>query len=103
MIRRPPRSTLFPYTTLFRSINSGLSFSGTTSDVVTPSIALGSTFSISTWVNPGVESGWVRIAETQYYSGFDLGVNGSGTGYKLIVNGGPGATGTCGAQYGCAE
>src|SRR5690349_22112202 len=23
MIRRPPRSTLFPYTTLFRSINSG--------------------------------------------------------------------------------
>src|SRR2546430_7649686 len=28
MIRRPPRSTLFPYTTLFRSF-SGLSFSGT--------------------------------------------------------------------------
>ena len=25
MIRRPPRSTLFPYTTLFRSIASGLS------------------------------------------------------------------------------
>src|SRR6266849_7171159 len=24
MIRRPPRSTLFPYTTLFRSINSGV-------------------------------------------------------------------------------
>src|SRR5688572_32579759 len=23
MIRRPPRSTLFPYTTLFRSINGG--------------------------------------------------------------------------------
>src|SRR5260221_2251915 len=23
MIRRPPRSTLFPYTTLFRSVNSG--------------------------------------------------------------------------------
>ena len=23
MIRRPPRSTLFPYTTLFRSINDG--------------------------------------------------------------------------------
>src|SRR2546428_6811262 len=23
MIRRPPRSTLFPYTTLFRSINEG--------------------------------------------------------------------------------
>src|SRR2546426_6168094 len=27
MIRRPPRSTLFPYTTLFRSI-PGLAFSG---------------------------------------------------------------------------
>src|SRR5947199_3494385 len=25
MIRRPPRSTLFPYTTLFRSIEKGLS------------------------------------------------------------------------------
>src|SRR5687768_18059813 len=25
MIRRPPRSTLFPYTTLFRSINAALS------------------------------------------------------------------------------
>src|SRR3712207_8662249 len=24
MIRRPPRSTLFPYTTLFRSIDNGL-------------------------------------------------------------------------------
>src|SRR5256884_7831050 len=24
MIRRPPRSTLFPYTTLFRSVNAGL-------------------------------------------------------------------------------
>src|SRR2546430_10279694 len=26
MIRRPPRSTLFPYTTLFRSENLGISF-----------------------------------------------------------------------------
>src|SRR2546430_4698266 len=25
MIRRPPRSTLFPYTTLFRSLNSAMS------------------------------------------------------------------------------
>src|SRR3712207_7354722 len=25
MIRRPPRSTLFPYTTLFRSVGTGLS------------------------------------------------------------------------------
>src|ERR1051326_9342101 len=26
MIRRPPRSTLFPYTTLFRSVRSGIEF-----------------------------------------------------------------------------
>src|SRR3712207_9358358 len=26
MIRRPPRSTLFPYTTLFRSTQAGLTF-----------------------------------------------------------------------------
>src|SRR5256885_4296842 len=28
MIRRPPRSTLFPYTTLFRSIGMGFVFGG---------------------------------------------------------------------------
>src|SRR2546426_9300424 len=28
MIRRPPRSTLFPYTTLFRSVNSGFNKHG---------------------------------------------------------------------------
>src|SRR2546427_4609169 len=28
MIRRPPRSTLFPYTTLFRSYVAGVSLSG---------------------------------------------------------------------------
>src|SRR5258708_31503772 len=33
MIRRPPRSTLFPYTTLFRSTNNG-STSATFSQVV---------------------------------------------------------------------
>src|SRR5258708_15667566 len=31
MIRRPPRSTLFPYTTLFRSITSGSAASSTSS------------------------------------------------------------------------
>src|SRR3989449_6680546 len=28
MIRRPPRSTLFPYTTLFRSLKGGLVWTG---------------------------------------------------------------------------
>src|SRR5258705_7077171 len=32
MIRRPPRSTLFPYTTLFRSDGAGSSVSLTTTD-----------------------------------------------------------------------
>src|SRR5688572_31787370 len=32
MIRRPPRSTLFPYTTLFRSSLVGLAFGGITRD-----------------------------------------------------------------------
>src|SRR2546422_5286986 len=31
MIRRPPRSTLFPYTTLFRSLADGVAFSRTAS------------------------------------------------------------------------
>src|SRR2546430_4063309 len=34
MIRRPPRSTLFPYTTLFRSLEAG------EQDVVVPAAAL---------------------------------------------------------------
>src|SRR5256885_12156593 len=36
MIRRPPRSTLFPYTTLFRStaLDTGIDFGGTEAPVV---------------------------------------------------------------------
>src|SRR3712207_7975336 len=33
MIRRPPRSTLFPYTTLFRSQQGGLVFKGGRQDL----------------------------------------------------------------------
>src|SRR5256885_6109439 len=33
MIRRPPRSTLFPYTTLFRSLTPTLYHSGLSADV----------------------------------------------------------------------
>src|SRR5689334_24700849 len=35
MIRRPPRSTLFPYTTLFRSCGRVFKISGRPSDIVT--------------------------------------------------------------------
>src|SRR5438045_5229775 len=34
MIRRPPRSTLFPYTTLFRSESMTLAFLGTFGDAI---------------------------------------------------------------------
>src|SRR3712207_8672660 len=47
MIRRPPRSTLFPYTTLFRSIgdvghdNAGLGFEQLRQQVVRGAVAVG--------------------------------------------------------------
>src|SRR2546429_6486363 len=34
MIRRPPRSTLFPYTTLFRSVLHGVSFQAERGQIV---------------------------------------------------------------------
>src|SRR2546430_13649775 len=34
MIRRPPRSTLFPYTTLFRSVNAAKAMAGVTVDAL---------------------------------------------------------------------
>src|ERR1035438_5635068 len=37
MIRRPPRSTLFPYTALFRSVDSG--FAGTIVNLTNGSVA----------------------------------------------------------------
>ena len=86
-------------------INSALSFNGTTNDVVTGNITLGSTFSVTAWVNASVmpQTAFGRIAETQYSHGFYLGTNSGGNGYKFIVDGGTGITGTCGAEYGCAE
>ena len=86
-------------------INGGLSFNGTTNTVVTPGIALGSAFSVSAWANPAVtpQGGYTRILETQYNGGLYLGVDGSGTKYKFIVNTAAGATANCGSAYGCAE
>jgi hypothetical protein len=85
-------------------IGSALSFNGNTNDVVTSSIPLGSAFSISAWVNPAVtpQTAYARIAETQYNGGFYLGTNVNGSQYQFIVNTGSGATGSCGAAFGCA-
>ena len=84
-------------------INTGLRFNGTTNSVSTPAIALSGAFSVSAWVNPSVipQVGYVRIAETNYATGFYLGTDTTGTKYKLIVNGASGVTGSC--SYGCAE
>jgi chitodextrinase len=86
-------------------INSALSFNGGTSGVATGNIAIGSTFSVSAWVNPAVsiQGRYARIAETQYNAGFSLGTDATGTRYKFIINNGTGATGLCGLVYGCAE
>ena len=86
-------------------IGSALSFNGTTNYVKTAGIPFTGAFSVSTWVNPAVitQTAYARIAETQYNNGLFLGINSGGTKYKFIVNGGSGATGTCGAAYGCSE
>src|SRR4051794_41333213 len=39
MIRRPPRSTLFPYTTLFRSYTNTCGGSGSSADTISPTRA----------------------------------------------------------------
>src|SRR2546430_10538180 len=70
MIRRPPRSTLFPYTTLFRSIaagepflfcrNTNLPFPDEIMDgVVSNNVPI----DINTWLGPGVQSSEVRSEE----------------------------------------
>src|SRR5689334_24129579 len=41
MIRRPPRSTLFPYTTLFRSVGLGLALVGVGDTVVELDVGAG--------------------------------------------------------------
>jgi chitodextrinase len=86
-------------------INTALGFNGTSNYVLTGNILFATAFSISTWVNPAAapQGAYIRIAETQYNLGFYLGVNSTGSRYKFIVNGGTGATGNCGAGYGCAE
>src|SRR5438874_4595784 len=62
MIRRPPRSTLFPYTTLFRSIGGGAGFAGhlTIADDVVITGYSAVTHSIAT---AGVYSGTLPVEE----------------------------------------
>src|SRR6266513_6375012 len=56
MIRRPPRSTLFPYTTLFRSNSPALNPPGA--------------FSIAVWVNPKVAASGFHAVVVKNYTYF---------------------------------
>src|SRR5260370_29884400 len=52
MIRRPPRSTLFPYTTLFRSIARGTPFSVTmTSSPSSARASISANFAGKSWMS----------------------------------------------------
>src|SRR5258708_25087270 len=55
MIRRPPRSTLFPYTTLFRSAAGVLLRAGTDEQKRSwlPRIASGDAIVTTAWLEPG--------------------------------------------------
>src|SRR3712207_8969336 len=55
MIRRPPRSTLFPYTTLFRSSPGGWS-------------VLGSTSAPSGWTRTGPSSSWSSSSRSEEHT-----------------------------------
>src|SRR3989449_9145058 len=52
MIRRPPRSTLFPYTTLFRSFADSVKYTATTA-CTTPPTAGAVNFCVTTGINLG--------------------------------------------------
>src|SRR2546429_4304998 len=60
MIRRPPRSTLFPYTTLFRSLNTGVPNTGVAGHSMVASagqlVTVGALLSITVIV-------WLQVTE----------------------------------------
>src|SRR5258706_8017823 len=67
MIRRPPRSTLFPYTTLFRSICVGqstmLTASGANTYTWSPSTALSATTGSSVSANPSSTTTYTVVGD----------------------------------------
>src|SRR2546422_3500099 len=91
MIRRPPRSTLFPYTTLFRSfvpgkVGQAISFDGTGIDRVPVSSTLNfgvGSFSILTWAKTcNTSIAWIGEHTPDYdgvYAGYSLEGSGAGS------------------------
>src|SRR3712207_1434500 len=77
MIRRPPRSTLFPYTTLFRSIGPEVEFQ------TKPELALAM---LTRALDAGVPAGWVAADEVYgQNAGLRLALEERGTPYVLAV------------------
>src|SRR5256885_13737591 len=70
MIRRPPRSTLFPYTTLFRSLRLGVGVG----EVTPEKVVLGDGTEIATRV--AVWAGGIKAAEAAAFSGLPRGRGG---------------------------
>src|SRR3712207_6931307 len=58
MIRRPPRSTLFPYTTLFRSHHHGMMQYSVPPLMILPEILSAVSNQIPVFVDCGIESGY---------------------------------------------
>src|SRR5690554_7050782 len=56
MLRRPPRSTLFPYTTLFRSVNISEPTELIASSTYTPILCNGGTSTVSVSASGGTTS-----------------------------------------------
>src|SRR5690242_21026342 len=74
MLRRPPRSTLFPYTTLFRSENGQAAVGGslaqfrglfTALEVAGVADLLGMTFDVGNWQWPGEARSEEHTSELQ--------------------------------------
>src|SRR2546430_13476932 len=63
MIRRPPRSTLFPYTTLFRSVSVGNNNYQLGTDTLTPTIGLPQTGNRGQILGGSLESSNVDLAK----------------------------------------
>ena len=73
--------------------------------VITPAIPIGLTFTVSAWVQPDptMTYAYPRIIESQYDTGFYLGLDMTASMYKFIGAAGAGSTGACGQPYGCVE
>src|SRR2546430_849773 len=100
MIRRPPRSTLFPYTTLFRSIATGGGTLGGTSTATTSSSGLATFTNLS--ITGLLGNRTLRFSATGLTPATSntVNVNTAGTEAQLTITAQPSATATVGVTFG---